>query len=185
MLILGRNHNIFLAMPCNLQDLSSPTRDPTWPIGESRILTTGPPGNALQYAFKIELNQENLFICLSFLLSYVLFKTYVKVIKLADISKHLEKDLDLKNYLVLRFKKEKKKSLVVFHKNILLLYWNTKLPFKIWSTSKNLYIYIYLFVYVCIYVYVCVSQQILISPLKNCVQQERCPYTQLKTNREV
>ena len=37
--------------------------------------------------------------------------------------------------------------------------------------------------YICICV--CVSQQILISPLKNCVQQERCPYTQLKTNREV
>lgn len=95
-------------MPCSLQDLSSRTRDPTWPTGESRVLTPGPPGNTLQYAFKTELNQENLFICLSCLLSYVLFKTYVKVTKLADISKHLEKGLDLKNDLVLRLKKEKK-----------------------------------------------------------------------------
>lgn len=39
---------------------------------------------------------------------YVLFKTYVKVTKLADISKHLEKGLDLKNDLVLRLKKGKK-----------------------------------------------------------------------------
>ena len=107
MLILGRNCKILFGHAMQLADLSSPTRDLTWPTGESRVLTTGQPRNALQYAFKTELNQENLFICLSFLLSYVLFKTYVKVTKLADISKHLEKGLDLKNDLVLRLKNKK------------------------------------------------------------------------------
>ena len=121
--------------------------------GESRILTTGPPGNALQYAFKIELNQENLFICLSFLLSYVLFKTYVKVIKLADISKHLEKDLDLKNYLVLRFKKEKKNHWWSFIKTYSYCIEILNCPLK-YEVPVKIYIYIYIYVYV--YVYVCV-----------------------------
>ena len=52
-----------LAAQCNLQDLSSLTRDQTWPTASTEYLTTCPPGNSLLAGLKSVNTSETLEQC--------------------------------------------------------------------------------------------------------------------------